>query len=47
MSDAIRAQSLDERISDAMSPIADAVTGDDPHAVLAVAESGEDHAVSE
>lgn len=27
--------------------IADAVTGDDPHAVLAVAESGEDHAVSE
>lgn len=27
--------------------IADAVSGDDPHAVLAVAESGEDHAVAE
>jgi uncharacterized protein (TIGR02284 family) len=27
--------------------LADAVTGDDPHAVLAAAESGEDHAVSE
>jgi uncharacterized protein (TIGR02284 family) len=27
--------------------MADAVTGDDPHAVLAVAESGEDHAVAE
>jgi len=27
--------------------IADAATGDDPHAVLAVAESGEDHAVAE
>lgn len=27
--------------------LADAATGDDPHAVLAVAESGEDHAVSE
>ncbi len=27
--------------------LADALTGDDPHAVLAAAEAGEDHAVSE
>ncbi|HEY5890771.1 MAG TPA: PA2169 family four-helix-bundle protein [Acidimicrobiia bacterium] len=27
--------------------LADAVTGDDPHAILAAAEAGEDHAVSE
>lgn len=27
--------------------LADALTGDDPHAVLAAAETGEDHAVSE
>jgi uncharacterized protein (TIGR02284 family) len=27
--------------------LADAVTGDDPHSVLSVAESGEDHAVTE